>query len=346
MAPPDPALAAQWPPFAWLAAPWRRSRHFLDRWLFRLHGPEDGTITLIQRRIFILPTRNAIVFAFMLAVMLSGAINYALSLGFVLVFLLAGLGVVAILHTFRNLAGLRISAGKPGAVFAGETAHFPFWIENPGHLDRFAVSLVRTPGDAVHADIPAHDSVCVIVPVPATRRGLLRPGRVTCFTRFPLGLFRAWSYLEPASSCVVYPAPERPGIPLPIPHAETGEGIDVGEGHEDFAGLRAYQPSDSPRHVAWKAVARGQSMLTKQFSGRARAELWLDWDDLPADRDGEARLSRLARWVLEARTANLTFGLRLPGTVLAPGTGDRQRDRCLEALALFDVADTDDGHRP
>lgn len=344
MAQSDPAARLP-PPVAW-RAPWQRARRFVDHWLFRLRGPEHGTITLVQRRIFILPTRHGIVFALMLAVMLTGAINYTLSLGYVLVFLLAGLAVVAILHTFRNLAGLRIAAGKPAPVFAGETAHFPVWLHNAGRLDRFAVSLLRPPGDAVHADVPAHDSVCVALPAAAVRRGVLRPGRITCFSRFPLGLFRAWSYFEPSASCVVYPAPERPGVPLPLPHADSGEGIDVGEGHEDFAGLRAYHPSDSPRHVAWKAVARGQSMLTKQFTGRARAELWLDWEALPGPLDAETRLSRLARWVLEARSANLTFGLRLPGTTVAPGTGDRQVEQCLEALALFDGAETADGRRP
>src|SRR5207244_6344179 len=63
---------------------------------------------------------------------------------------------------------------------------------------------------------------------------------------------------------------------------------------------RPYQASDSPRHMAWKASARSELLLTKLFAGRAASELWFDWDGLPAGMHTEARLSRLARWVMLA----------------------------------------------
>src|SRR5256885_12661060 len=44
-------------------------------------------------------------------------------------------------------------------------------------------------------------------------------------------------------------------------------------GNDDFSGLRTYQLSDSPRHVAWKAVARSDDMLTKQFTDRKSTRL-------------------------------------------------------------------------
>ena len=107
------------------------------------------------------------------------------------------------------------------------------------------------------------------------------------------------------------------------------------QGTDDFAGLRNYQPADSPRHVAWKAVARSESMLTKQFSGEASSELWLDWSALPGALALEARLSRLSGWVLGAEAQGLRYGLRLPGTEIQPGHGDTHRTACLAALALF-----------
>src|ERR1044072_7592596 len=89
-------------------------------WLFRLRGPERGEIVLVHRRGFILPTRAALGFALVLLLMGTGSINYGLSLGFVLTFLLASLTGSAILHTFRNLAGLRITPARTTPVFAGE----------------------------------------------------------------------------------------------------------------------------------------------------------------------------------------------------------------------------------
>ena len=305
-------------------------------WLFQWRGPEGGPIVLVQRRIFILPSRHGMLYVGALVMMLTGSINYALSLGFVLTFLLAALGVNSILHTFRNLARLRIAAGRVRPVFAGDIAHFTLIIDNPGALARYAIGITRNRRDAVYADVPAFGSATVGVPVPTERRGVLRAGRMTLFTRFPLGLCYAWAYAEPEMQCIVYPRPEAGRLPLPLPEADAGTGIAFGAGHEDFSGLRSYHPGDSPRHIAWKAAARGQGLLTKQFSGRADTELWLDWRATPESLGIEGRLSRLARWAADAHAAALSFGLRLPGVTLAPAPGDAQRERCLEALALFE----------
>jgi uncharacterized protein (DUF58 family) len=88
--------------------------------------------------------------------------------------------------------------------------------------------------------------------------------------------------------------------------------------------------------VAWKALARGQPVMTKQFFGLAAGELWLEWDDLPVSLGREARLSRLTRWVLEAARAGYPYGLRLPSVVIPPGAGPAHDQQCLTALALFE----------
>jgi uncharacterized protein (DUF58 family) len=331
-----PLNASRFAPFAHtLLAPYRALRAYADRWLFQLGRPETTSIVLVQRRIFILPSRHGMIFVAALAVMLTGSINYGLSLGFILTFLLAALGVNAILHTFRNLAQLRISAGRVPPVFAGDTARFNLSIDNPGSLDRFSVGITRDRKTTVFADVPARQATTVAVPVPAPRRGLLRPGRFTLFTQFPLGLCHAWAYAELDMQCIVYPRPEAGLVALPQFESRDGTGTTHGSGQEDFAGLRSYHPGDSPRHIAWKAAAHGDALLTKQFSGRAAMELWLDWLDTPATLPVEGRLSRMARWVIDAHTAALSFGLRLPGVTLPPAPGDAQRDRCLQALALF-----------
>jgi len=80
-------------------------------------------------------------------------------------------------------------------------------------------------------------------------------------------------------------------------------------------------------------------MLTKQFAGEAVAELWLMLSDLPTALGLEARLSRLAGWVLAAEHSGAHYGLRLPGTELAPARGDAHRSACLEALALYQAGE-------
>src|SRR5262249_9052293 len=142
----------------------------------------------------------------------------------------------------------------------------------------------------------------------------------------------AWAYLEFDMHCIVYPRPAPPGMPLPRARASAGEGAERGEGQEDFHGLRQYHRGDSPRHVAWKVAARDQGLFTKQFAGRADTELWLDWTLLPGRLGVEEKLSQLARWVLDAHASGLSFGLRIPGHTVDLGTGETQRERCLETL--------------
>lgn len=88
-----------------LAAAVRRGA---DRWLFRIGAPETAPIRLTQRRIYVLPTRAGLGFAAALAVMLVTSINYNLSLGYGLVFLLGGAATASIVHAFRNLLGLSL----------------------------------------------------------------------------------------------------------------------------------------------------------------------------------------------------------------------------------------------
>ncbi len=306
-------------------------------WLFRFG--EDGTapITLTQRRIFILPTRVGLLFALVVALMLTGAINYTLSLGHALVFLLVGLGLAGMVHTFRNLAGLQIVAGRPIPVFAGETARFPLYLINTRMQSRPALELHFDEQATVTTVAPPLGEGTASLPFVTTRRGWLAPGRITLATRYPIGLFRAWSYPHPSIRCLVYPRPVH--RPLPAPTPIDTPGVQRGDaGREDFAGLRPWTPGDPPRHIAWKAAARageGAPLLVKHFSGGAGEELWLRWESTADTSAIEARLSILAGWVLGAEAAQLDYGLDLPGRRLSPDHGSAQRDACLEALALF-----------
>ena len=108
--------------------------------------------------------------------------------------------------------------------------------------------------------------------------------------------------------------------------------IPATNGDEDLSGLRAYQAGDSSRRIDWKASARGQGLLTREFHGMADSTLWLDWSQTTGD--PELRLSQLTRWLLDARDAGLAYGLRLPQQEIAIGQGAAHERRCLAALAL------------
>lgn len=297
-------------------------------------GPPATDIVLGRRWLHVLPTREGMYYTAMVAVMLVAAINYANGLAYALTFLLASVGVVGILQTHRNLAGVRVAGGGAEPVFAGETAKFVVVLENRTRLPRYAVD-VGIEGQVYRTDVPVRESVRIELSVPAAGRGYLDAPPVKVRTRFPLGLWRTWSRpLALPMRCLVYP---RPGVAPPLPAIpdllDAGDG-PAGQEGDDFSGLRAFQVGDSMQRVVWKKVAAGQGWHTKQFASAAARVVWLRWHSLPTMPD-EERLSALCRWVLTAEQHGVAYGLELPDRTVAPASGATHRDRCLEALALF-----------
>jgi uncharacterized protein (DUF58 family) len=321
-------------------------RQKFRNWAFK-RTAKQGTVTLTQRRIFIIPTRQGFMLAFVLVLMLLGDINYNLSLGYVLTFLLTMIAVMSMLHEFRNLAHLEIRTGRAEPVFSGETARFVFHFNNHSKLSRYQLCLVKTgesfwkTGPAsIQFNAPALQDIEVSFPLPATQRGWLQIGRLTLYTEFPLGLFYCWSYLHFDTRCLVYQKPLN-DAPLPFGSSPDGTGKRSVAGDEEFAGLRKYIAGDALPRIDWKAYARERGLQVKQFSMPLGDELWLDYADTP-EHNEEEKLARMTRWVLDAEIQGLRYGLRLPNGELLSNNGIAHRDECLRRIALFNLQQTND----
>lgn len=310
-----------------------RVRPLWQSWIAR-RIPPSPSLQLNQRRIFIIPTRQGLAFGVALLLMLLTAINYQNSLAYGLTFLLLSLFIVAILHTYRNLGGLRLTALGAPPVFVGEQATFRVRLEGEGR-PRQAIGLGWEAERMQFADVTAEQAEEVLLSLPAQRRGWLRPGRLRVESRFPLGLLVAWSWVDLDQSALVYPHPQPGDLPLDSGLAENDdEGVrPSGRGVDDFQGLRPYQPGDSRRRLHWKAYSRGQGLLVKDFSALAGRNVWLEFDNLGGDTEG--RLSRLCYWVLQLSQRQQPFGLRLPDAQLPVGQDDAHCEACLRALALY-----------
>lgn len=304
-----------------------------SRWLVK-RIPPAASIQLNQRRIFILPTQVGLAFLTALLVMLLAAINYQSSLAYGLTFLLGSVFVVTILHTYRNLAGLVLHAGGAGAVFAGEQARLRVRLESRGRGHE-AISLGWPPADTLQQDVPAGGAVECELSLPTERRGWLQPGRLRVESRFPLGLLVAWSLVDLDQAVLVYPRPLEGELPLAAGGSEDDQEqghLSVGQGSDDFQGLRTYQPGDSRKRLHWKAYSRGQGLLVKDFAAQSGRDLLLDFDVLSGDL--ESRLSLLCHWVLVLSERQQPFALQLPGSLCVADIGERHREQCLRALAL------------
>lgn len=316
-------------------APLTFIRRKVRQWARKRHGVDADPLTVSGRRIYIVPTRLGLTFAFLLFAMFLGAMNYANNLALALAFVLGSLCLTAMHYCHRNLAGLRIRAAATEPVFAGQQARFRVALENPSRVSRHELTIENEHGISESARIDHNGRAVLEIPLPAPRRGQLTLDHFEVSTRHPFGLFRAWAVVHMELKCVVYPKPgERTLAPPPF-DTDTGGAQDSGRGDEEFAGLRSFQAGDSPRRIAWKAYAREQGLQVKVYAGTAVTSHIFDWESLPG-METEARLSLMCRWIEDAYVSGRAFGLKLPGIDIAPNVGSAHRQRCLTALALFE----------
>lgn len=297
-------------------------------------GVTADEYVLGRQRLYMLPTRHGLYFALLLLIMLLAAVNYNNGLAYGFTFTLAAVGLVSMLYTHRNVNGLRLTVKDAGPVFAGQSARFPVYIHNASKTRRPGVWLLSDSHSRC-VDIAPYSSHPLSLTVAAPRRGYLPCPAFSVASTFPFGLLYTWAKpLRPVSQCLVYPAPG-PRLPWPqnpdLAHRHhRGQSTDG----DDFVGLRAYQPADPPRHVHWKAAARGAEWLTKRFGNSAGGVVWLDWAATHGSHV-EERLGVLCRWALDAERSGLRYGLRLPDLEFAPDSGSQHLHRCLRSLALW-----------
>ena len=199
--------------------------------------PPDNSIRLSQRNIFILPTREGIYFAGVMMLMVLAGVNYQNSLIFALAFLLASMFMVSILHTFRNLSGLVIRARTSRPAFAGEDAEFEIVVSRHGKRTHEALLMGWDRSMMQDVDLIDETEVNVRLFVPTRRRGRFNPGRMLVETRYPVGLVRAWCWVDLDMSTLVYPRPIPAGeIPEAITTSRDGESVKR-DGADDFHGL-------------------------------------------------------------------------------------------------------------
>jgi len=306
-----------------------------------------------RQRVYIMPTRHGAVFGLMLFAMALGAINYNNSMAYILTFLLSSLALVTLLHTCKNLAGILITQAPASPVFAGELAKFPLILDNRNGQLRLSIAFIKTKkkwsllADVLTStgnEIPiascntdANTFNRVDLPVKAKQRGLLHAGRIKVFTTFPLGLFKAWSYIDMKQPCLVYPKPAGQKY---FPPFKLTEDIGIqgnASGTDDFIGFRNYRAGDSIKDIAWKAYAQHKGLFVKRFSGSGADKLHLSWDDVSTLPDVETCLSQLCLWIIEAESQSLQYSLELPEVFIDTGHGEEHQHRCLSALAHHNI---------
>jgi uncharacterized protein (DUF58 family) len=307
------------------------------RWLDR-RIPPSPAITLSQRNIFIFPSSTGFAFGGLLVLLVLAAINYQASLVYAVAFLLGSMFLVTILYTFRNLSGLRIEFVSSRAGFVGEDIEFAVRVVRSASGGRSSgraregIQIGFPDGIARWVELYDQEADLIRLYAKGERRGYMRPGRLLVETYYPLGLLRAWTWVDLAASALVYPRPLFSALPDFVSgRRDDGELVDP-QGSEDFSDIKAYQPGDPVKHIMWRSYARGDQLMVKRYASFVEPRLWLDLDQVPGDL--EERLSRLTGLALQATRLGREFGLRLGAVAIRPAMGEAHLERVLRELAL------------
>jgi len=323
--PDNRSILAFKPQRSWFAGRWQQ-------WLNQ-RIPASNTLVLQQKSIFILPSWQGVLFAISLLAMFIGGVNYINSLVLGLTFFLIALGLVTILHTYRNLQAIRLQAITSEAGFEGDEVLYRVGIRALSGQTRESIQLAFINSSRKIVDVPVGSDLVVDLFVPAEQRGVQRPGRLLIQTFYPLGLVRAWSWVDLDMVALVYPKPQAGPTPIASRAASDKQALITASGGDDFAGLRTYQDGDRLSQVHWRSISRGAPLMTKQFEQNVGDDVWLSLSKL----DGviEERLRVLCYWVLRLSRTQVCFGIELGGTRLPVGSGPEHTRRCLETLALY-----------
>jgi uncharacterized protein (DUF58 family) len=291
-----------------------------------------------RRFALLVPTRISLALVFVLAAMWYAGASQANAANYLLLFATLSIFLVSIPHTILNLSGLKITAESIKPAFAGQEIAVPLDIVNESRQSRHTCTLALPDHEGapeVVDEIAPGKGARVTLRFPAPARGEYTITQLRVTSAYPLGFLRARRDSPARQSYFVYPKPAGdPNLPSHLPDARNaGRETFVGEG-DDFAGVRAYVPGESQRHIDWKAVARGQPLMTKQFTVEADDLLLLDFAQVPQT-EIETRLSQLALWIVEAERVRRRYALRLPGLDIPASSGEAHYHRCLQALALF-----------
>jgi len=312
------------------ATAWRRLRARLERFE-RPRAPEPLPARVDRRRIYVLPTAFGLFYALLVLAMVLGALNYNNNPALLLTFLLASVIHTALLSGWLTLLGLKLHDIGAEPVHVGESIRWRLQWHNPTgrarHGLRLRIEAREFPFDVVESQAR------VEILQQAQTRGWQSLPRIGLSTRHPLGVFRIWSWLHPSARCLVYPLLEHHAPPLPMqglvgpPRRQRGPS-------EDVHGLRDYQLGDPLRLIAWKRSAQLGHAVVREYESPTQGDVHLRWGQLQG-MPHEQRISRLARWVVDAERRALRSTLELPHVSFGPARGAAHLHACLRELALM-----------
>ena len=219
------------------------------------------------------------------------ALNTGNNLLFLILSSLVAIVLMSGILSSITLSGIEMRLLLPEHIFTGQPVRAVVELENAKlTLPSFSlrVEAARTKGSSAAAMLetpvyfpylPKNDRVQQVVPMLFPRRGVYRQEAFRIVTRFPFGFLQKARHLNLKTEALVYPSVEPTEEYLDILPGLQGalESLVKGRGQDLYA-LRDYLPTDSARHVHWKASARLGSLMVREFTREDESRILLVLD--------------------------------------------------------------------
>lgn len=306
-----------------------------ERWVAK-RIPVQHSVTLNQRRIFIVPTWQGLALIVVALLLLLMSINFESPLNIALAFLLLAMLWASVHMTYRNLSGLTLSAHASSLVEVGEEGDITLLLASSRQRVRGTIELIHASWGLVSVNVDGVQA-SVKVPVAAVQRGPNALPRFRVESRFPFGMVVAWSYVQLDSSIWAYPQPQpwdRRGLSSHVD--DDQDMLDdhfLHAGSEDFHQLREYNAGDSVHRLHWPSFSKDQ-LVVKTFADYQAHDQWVDWTQFVGAHT-EQWLAAIAYTAQHYNLQQNAYGVRLPNQDIEPGQGLDHLRRVRQCLAEY-----------
>ncbi len=227
-----------------------------------------------------------------------------------------------------NLYQIQAEVLSSHNLFSNQTSSYSLNIINTNEeRDSFALECSNQTSTVIIDEIPGGKTKSIQLQFVPTQRGFIRLPSLQIGSYFPLPHEILFKKLSFSHDIIVYPEPK-------------GENLDsftskhfasVGE-YDDFEGIRSFRQGESLSLIYWPSLAKGQELMSKEFSLLERTR-HLHFDFIKAADNNESRLSQLCLWALECEQKKIPYTMHFPSKTL----NSKSRSHCeiLEFLALY-----------
>ena len=277
-------------------------------------------------------TSSGFIYIIITIVISVAAINTGNNLLYLISSLMLALMALSGFASLINLFFLNISLSSPQEIFAETPARFDLIMEKSFGSSFFLrcetiFGLILLP----YLKKSTERSLWLRFP----KRGKVIIDEMKVHSGFPLGFFRRFKRCPIGLEVLVFPRPISSAL-LPVTGGLHGnERISdslFGETGDELKELRDYRCSDPLKWVDWKATARRDRMVVREFYHLEGDSLIIDLSRKTGS--WEKRLSEACYLVLEAYKRKLSVALKLPDQQIDLGDSKTHKRTLLDALAL------------